>query len=161
MTDFKITKGEWIFILVMVILPFIFDSKKFIVWLDKLNPIFNFLIYYVIIFSVIFLLSKAGLTIWKFHIKSFRQVIGAGLVTFSFFLIFNWENPFVQYYSTGSFLGASNVFYGTEDGISFFVWRNLFPVLNSNILWYLVFPLTILILMIIGVWLVNKPEIKA
>lgn len=145
--NFKITNKEWIFIAIIGILGFFFSRAEWIQYMNQQTPLKNFLIYYGIVYSALFILSKLGLVIWKISIKHPLQVLGAGLILFSFFLIFNWENPYVQYASTGSFEGASNVFYGTEDAITWNFWYDMTKEIESaRILTFIVTPMALSLL---------------
>ena len=56
-------------------------------------------------------LDQDKLTIFAPKIGDLRGTSGVVLLTFALFVMVNWENPYVQYITTGSFTGASSVFY--------------------------------------------------
>jgi hypothetical protein len=68
----------------------------------------------------------------------------------------NWENPYVQIVTTGSFEGASPVFYQSEDGVAWWAWSQLLPTANVETLRLLAFVFTPFILCLIGGLLVSE-----
>lgn len=158
----KITRDEWLLAGIFAFLGFIFTTKVWLLWLNLQSPYIGFLVYYVIVYLSLFILSKLGLVVWKLEIKKPLQVLGAVLILFSFFLIFNWENPYVQLISTGHLDGASQIFYGSEDGITWMFWTQTVGIDNIDIARILTFVLTPFVLCILaGMMLNKKPQISA
>jgi len=150
----EITKNEWKLAGIFALIGFVVSTRFFINFLLGLNPLSGFIVYYLIVISCLFILSKLGLTILKIEIKKPLQIIGTALIVFSFFAIVNWENPLIQYYSTGSFDGASPIFYGTEDGTLFWFWSHW--ISNITLLRLLVYVISPFALTLAGALLVEK-----
>lgn len=162
---FHITGREWAFVGIMILLSLMFDNKWFISLISPLNPVLSFLIYYAIVLSALAIMAYFGFIAFGIKISNPFQIIGSVFVLFSFFLIFNWENPYVQYVSTGAFQGASNVFYGSEDGVTWYLWSFIFHPIESSPIriflnWIFTFPITVGIVTLIGVILANLRKIN-
>lgn len=124
---YKITSKEFILALVFSLIGFLVSMRFFLLFLNSLNPVFGFIIYYAIVLSTLFILSKAGLVVFDIEIKSFLQILGTMMIFFSFFLLFNFTNPYMQYVTHGSLSGASNIYTNnSEDGITWFFWSLIF-----------------------------------
>jgi hypothetical protein len=86
------------------------------------------------------------------------ETFGLLIITFAFFITVDWTSPYVQYVTTRSFQGASNVFVNnSEDRMTWYLWRLLIPQVPANllILRLLTFIVTPLILTILGGLLVS------
>jgi len=152
----KITEKEFLLVLAITLMGFIFSMRESILWLNTLNPFQGLIVYYAILYTSLYLLSRAGLIIWEFKIEHPLQVLGATLIIFSFFITVNWENPYVQYITRGSFGDVSTVFYQSEDGATWYLWSQV--VQNIELLRILTFIITPFILSLIGVLLVKEVE---
>lgn len=156
----EISMQEWILLAVIGIGGYFASSTKFLQWLNSLTPLASWAVYYGIIISCVYILSKFGLQIGSLKIESWKQTIGASLVLFSIFIIINWENQYVQFETKGNLDGASNVFYGSEDGITFDFWYTTVHVRNMDYLRYLTYIVTPVTLTFIGCLLARKPRIN-
>lgn len=164
-SKFAITPNEWLFVAVMTVLAIAFNNKPFLVLLNQVNPILGFLIYYVIVYASLALMSYLGLVVFGVKVKHPVQVLGTGLVLFAFFLIFNWTNPFVQYATTGHFEGVSNVFVNnSEDGLMWWFYCLLIhpdSTFKIYLVWFLTFPVTVFLATLIAMFLIHrKPSIS-
>lgn len=162
-TNFTITWQELAFVISIALLGFLFSSKGILVFLDEMPVIVGFAIYEIILYGYLFLMSRIGILTWHKKKLNALQVFGAFLITSSFFLVVNLENPYVQYETRGSFTTASNVYFGTEDGITWSLWSAIFPTTTAiNILIdrILTFIITPIILSLAGVYLVEKIQIN-
>jgi len=121
----KITRKELWLAIAFFVLWFVFSSDSWILFLDSLTPFKGLLVYYVIIFISMFVLSKLGLIILNIKVKNFWQVLGTTIIFFCFFVIFNFENPNVQYISRGNFDQCSQVFFQSEDGVLWNFWSGI------------------------------------
>lgn len=157
----KITQKEILLSLAFATLGFAFSTREWLLFLNSLNPITGLVVYYTILYSSLILLSKAGLTIYKFRIDKPLQVLGLLLITFSFFILVGWSSNYVQYVTTGSTEGASVVFYQCEDGATFYFWYFIVGIRNIELARFFTFVFTPFTLTLLGSWLVTKPEIKA
>ena len=135
---------------------FVASSRGVILFLNSLNPFQGLLVYYLILYSSLYVLSKMDLVIFGFKIDNPLQTLGLLLITFSFFITVNWESAYVQYISTGSFGGTSTVFLQSEDGATFWFWSTMFPSAEVEFLRILTFVVTPFVLTIIGSLFVSK-----
>ncbi|MEM5866304.1 MAG: hypothetical protein QXG39_00090 [Candidatus Aenigmatarchaeota archaeon] len=160
MKRFKITTEELILAFIFFILAFFFTSREWLLFLNRLDPLSGWLIYEIIVVVTIFCLAYAGLVVARIEIKSPLQILGSFMIVSAFFMIFNWENPYVQYVTTGGFQGASNVFYQTEDGVSWWIWSNfILKGQDPEVIRIFAFPVTVFILVFVGVFLVREVEL--
>lgn len=111
----------------LAVMGFLFTTHEMILFLNALNAIEGLAVYYVILYATLLVLSRMDLVIFGFKIKNVTQTIGLTIITFAFFITVNWTSPYVQYVSTGSLQGASNIFYQSEDGMTWYVWSTLLP----------------------------------
>lgn len=159
MSKFEITKQEIIFAIVLAICGYIFTMTDWLKFLGRSTPLQGFLIYYGIIFVAMLILARYGLA-FSPKIKDVHQVIGVVLILFAFFLVFNWENPYVQYVTMGHLDGASPAFYGTEDGVTWDFWYTFMGVTNLEYARLLSFVFTPFILSLLGGYLAAKPKLN-
>jgi len=157
-SSFKITWQEWVFVAVMTILAILFTNKYWLLLLAKFNPAVGFLIYYIVVYASLVLMSYGGLIVFGVKIKNPIQILGSGMILFAFFMIFNWSSEYVK------LVGADRALWNnSEDGLIFYLWSLLIHPTSGNLwlLWFLAFPLTIFIITLIGVWLVHrKPNLN-
>lgn len=156
MSKFKITWEELIVVFLIGIFGFLFYIKQWLLFLNSLNPLLNFLIYYFIWFVIIFLLSLTGFVFFGTKIKNPIQIIGTLLILFSLGVILGWSNNYVYYVTNGEFTNNLNLFFGCEDGIS---WWIVYNILGIHIIWLsklLAFSIFPMITALIGVLLITK-----
>ena len=133
----KITNKEWTLVIVFTILGVFFSSKGILFFLESLNPFMGLIIYYGIITVTLLVLSYFELI----TLKKPKQILGALFIIFAFFVIFNWENPYVQYVTKGNLDQASNVFYGSEDGATWYLWSNITDSIDTiRVLTFIITP---------------------
>ena len=163
MPNHNITKKEWLLVGFIILMGWFFSMKDTILKFDSMSPNQLFLISYAVLYGFLYIASKyhGGIIIWNFQIKHPLQVFGTVLIIFSVFLVTTWENPYIQYVTKGNFDGISNIFYATEDGITWNFWTRYIEPIPENIekLRLLTFVFTPGLLSLIGVYLLNKkPE---
>ena len=161
MTKFHLTREELIMALVFVVLGRFFSQKSWLMWLNSLTPLQGVLVYYGILFLSLIILSHYGLAIGKIHIGNWHQVLGVIMITFAFFIIFNWENQYVQITTMGcqNANSGSHVFYQSEDGVTFDFWYNTmhYPLDKARLYTYEITPA---ILAILGGILATRPKLN-
>jgi hypothetical protein len=157
MVDLEITREELALVLVITVMGFAFSMRPWILFLDSLNPFTGLIVYYIILYITLYVLSKMGLVIWKIRIKTPLQVLGCLLITMAFFITVDWESPWVQYVTGRAGADVSNVLYQAEDGAFWYLWS--FLISNFEVLRILTYVITPFILTLIGVILVKKAEI--
>lgn len=126
---------------------YLFNSKTWLLFLNGLNPIQGTIVYYVIVYAGLYGLAKLGLTIFGFKISTADQTFGLLMLNFAFHVTTNWANPWVQYVTTGSLRGMSNVLVNnSEDGLVWYVVYTLGGITNlfwARILTFTVIPVLI------------------
>jgi len=157
----NITAEEFGLAIALGFMGYIFSTSQFLLFLNALNPIQGFIVYYIILYGVLYALAKSGLVIYKFHIQNPVQVFGVLLITFSFFVVVDWSSPYVQYITTGSLSGASNVFTNNaEDSLAWYFWTTMAGVTDLATARLLTFVLTPFVLTLLGATLVKKAKIN-
>lgn len=160
----KLTSKELMLAVSFAIIGFLVSMKEFLLFLNGLNPLQGFLVYYGIVIFTLTILSYFGLVIFNIKIEKFSQVLGASLIVFVFFLIFNWTNPLIQAETMGAdkVNSCSATFTNnSEDGIVFYFWNAIVGVTDLNTLRILVYPITAFVLTLIGGFLVeNKVKLS-
>ena len=156
---FAITSKEFLLAVSLAVMGLVFSMREWILYLNSLNPIQGLLIYYIILYSSLIVLSKMGLVVFNIKIKNPIQTFGLLLITFAFFIIVDWESPYVQLITKGNIEQASNVFYESEDGAIWFFWTNVVGVKDVETARWLTFVITPFILVLVGAFLVSKVEI--
>jgi hypothetical protein len=156
----KFTTKEYIMLGGTAVAGYIATDKKFLLWLNTLNAWQGFLFYYAILFTVVFLVSKVGFNVGIFKADNMKQTIGVMLFLFAIFTIINWENPYVQYVTKGNIDGASNVFYGSEDGMSWSLFYDYFHMKTPETIRYLAFMLVPVISMALSLILIRDHRTK-
>jgi hypothetical protein len=108
---------------------FAFSSRVWIRWMAGLNPAQGLLVYYMILYLSLYVLSRLGLVVFGLRVEDPAQTLGLLMVTFSFFIIVDWESAYIQHVSIpGSDpASVSSVFYQSEDGATFWLWQHLLP----------------------------------
>jgi hypothetical protein len=132
----KLSTREIALAVAFAVMGFLFYTRTFLLAINTLNPIEGLVVYYVVIWSSIFILSKLDLVIFGIKIKSLQQTIGLLLITFSFFVVVDWSSAYVQWATTGHFTGASGVLYQDEDGFMWQIWTTLIPATSNIVIWF-------------------------
>lgn len=155
---YKITEKEFMLAIVFGILGFLFSMREWILFLDSLNPFQGLVVYYIILYVSLLILSKLGLIIYKFKIENPIQVFGALLITFSFFIIVDWESPYIQAITGRSYdtNAISQVYFQCEDGAVWWVYENIFKITDIGMLRILTYVITPFILSLIGALLISR-----
>ena len=128
-----------------------FSSRPFIAFLDKLTPVQGLVVYYAMMGVCIVFLQSFGMRIGNVHFNTPLHTLGSLMILFSFFLILNWESEYI-YFMTGTD-AHSNITVQSEDGAVFYIWRKLTHN-NLELSRWLTFVLTPFVLVTIGVWLI-------
>jgi len=152
----ELTSKEFALAVALAFMGFAFSMRGWIMFLAGLNPLEGLIIYYIILYASLYVLSQLGLVVLGIKIKEPLQIIGLLLISAALFMTINWENPYVQIVTTGSFEGASPVFYQSEDGFAWWAWSQLLPTANVETLRLLAFAFTPFILCLIGGLLVSE-----
>lgn len=152
---FKITKNEMLLAIILAAGGYIFSSRNFILWLNQFNPFQGFVIYYAILYTAMYGLSKFGLIIYKFRIDTSTKILGLLLITFAFFLIVDWESCYINQIVTGSCANVSNIYFGSEDGVTYWFWSTYMGIANVEYAGLLTYVFTPFVLTLLGAMLVS------
>jgi hypothetical protein len=139
----------------LAVMGFLFSTHEMILFLNDLIPLQGLLVYYVIVYLALFILSRMDLVIFGFKIKTVMQTVGLTIITFAFFITVNWTSPYVQYVTTGSVQGASNIFYQSEDGAIWYLWSLLLPTVGVEVVRILTYVVSPFLLALLGGLLVS------
>ena len=121
MVSVELTSKEFALAVVLALMGFAFSTRQWLLFLSGLSPLEGLIIYYIILYASLYVLSRLDLVVLGIKIKEPLQTFGLLLITFAFFITVNFENPYVQLVTMGTTQGASPVFYGSEDGAVWFV----------------------------------------
>jgi hypothetical protein len=152
----KLTEKELALALALAVVGYAFSSRTWLLYLSGINPLQGLIIYYVILYGCLYVLSRMDLVVFGFKIKDPLQTLGLMLITFAFFICVNWESPYVQLVTTGSLDGASPVFYQAEDGALWYAWSQALPQADIETLRILTFAVTPFVLTLVGGLLVSE-----
>jgi hypothetical protein len=120
---------------------FIFSSRGFILSLDKLSPLNGLIIYYIILYSSLYFLSRLGLTVFGIKIFAPAQMVGLLLITFAFFIVVDWESSYINIVTRGSAENISPVYFQSEDGSVWSLWSSVTKDVEAlRLLTYVVTP---------------------
>jgi hypothetical protein len=154
--NFKLTRREIYLALVFAVIGFFLTLRGFVGWLDVLTPLAGLVVYYVLLYSAIYVLSKFGLVIFGLRIEKPLQIIGLGLITFAFFMIVNWESEYVNLVTVGTSTGVSQAYWASEDGAVWYLWYHVVGVKDIEIARLLTFVLTPFLLALGGGFLLER-----
>lgn len=136
------------------ILGFIFSTRKWILFMDSLNPFVGLIVYYTILTLVVIMLEYFGLIIAGIKFDSISHTIGTMLIIFSFFITVDWESCYINTVTKGSCDNISDIYLQSEDGAVYWLWSNLFKDLQTlRIMTYVVTPI---LLTFIGTLLITE-----
>jgi len=156
---FQLTRNEFLIAALFAIAGFIVTTKFVISFMNGLTALGGLLAYYLLWFLLYWVIAKLGFKVFNIQIKTFLQILGMLLITFSFFIIVNWENPYVQLMTKGNIDGASTMFYQSEDGATFMFWNQMLGLSNPLLLRILTFVVTPFIFTLIGALLIQQKEV--
>lgn len=136
------------------IFGFIISSRSWILFMDKLNPFYGLIVYYLILIMTILILENAGLVIAGINFASFNQALGTICIIFSFFLLLKMESCYMNYVTKGDCKNISNIYLHSEDGATYYLWSKIID--NPEILRLLTYVVTPVVLSFIGVNLITE-----
>jgi len=152
----RLTSKEVMLAIAFALLGAAFSSREWILFLDGLNPLQGLIFYYVIIFVSIYVLSRLDLVVLGFRIKGLAQTLGLTLITFAFFIIVDWESPYIQVVTGRPVEAVSPVYFQCEDGAVWYAWSQLLPTAPTETLRLLTYVFTPLLLALLGGLLVSE-----
>ena len=143
----RLTRRDVQLAVLIGIVGYLFSSRTWLFFMNGLNPIEGTIVYYVIVYAGLYGLAKLGLSIFGFKISTADQTFGLLMLNFAFHVTTNWADPWVQYVTTGSLGGMSNVLVNnSEDGLVWYVVYTLGGITNlflARVLTFVVIPFLI------------------
>jgi hypothetical protein len=160
MTKLRVTSKEFTIAVILAFMGFVFSTRQFLLWLDAMNPLQGLIVYYVILYSSLYALSRMGLTVFGFKISKVSQSLGLLIITFAFFVTVNFSSAWTTIATGGNPNAVSTIYYQDEDGVLFWLWSQMVPNVDlCRIMTYVVSPF---ILTLLGTLLVSgRIKIKA
>jgi len=155
---FHFTETELYLAVAFAVIGFLFSHGAVVKWMSGLNPIAGLLVYYIILYASLFVLSRMGLVIFGIKIDKPLQIFGLGLITFAFFILVNWESAYVNIVTYGSATNVSNLYFASEDGAMWYLFYDVFGIKNieaSRLLTYVLMPA---VLAFLGAFLLEEKE---
>jgi len=150
---FELTGKELSLAIAIAVMGFFFTTRQWILWLNSLSPFAGLIVYYIILYASLYVLSRLGLTVFGIKIDDKIETLGLLLITFAFFITVDWESAYIQYVTNGSLTGMSNVYLQAEDGAVWFLWSQL--IQNIEVLHVLTYVVTPFVLALVGGLLVT------
>jgi hypothetical protein len=151
----ELTLREVSLAVAIAVLGFAFSAREWLLFLDSLDPFKGLIVYYVILYVCLYILSRLDLVVFGFKIKDAMQTLGLLMITFAFFICVDWESPYVQFATGRNVEGISPVLFQSEDGAVWFLWQSALPWLSVDALRLLTYVVTPLLLALVGGLLVS------
>ncbi|MEM3361407.1 MAG: hypothetical protein QXV85_09430 [Candidatus Bathyarchaeia archaeon] len=152
----ELTLREVWLALAFALMGFALTSRGWLLFLDGLNPLQGLVVYYLILYVSLYMLSRLDLVVFGFKIKDPLQTLGLLLITFAFFICVDWESPYVQLVTSRSVENVSPVLFQAEDGAMWFLWQNVLPAAGVETLRLLTYVATPFALALVGGLLVSE-----
>jgi hypothetical protein len=149
---FKITGRELSLAVAFAALGFVFSTHEWLLFLDGLTPFTGLIVYYVVLYTSLYMLSRLGLTIFGIKIDKPLQTLGLLLITFSFFLVVDWSSSYAAIVAGKP--NISNIFLQDEDGFAFWAWNQV--IADLEVCRIFTFVVTPFLLTLSGSLLVTK-----
>jgi hypothetical protein len=154
-TRFSVTNRELTLAVAFAVMGFAFSTRTFLLWMNELNPFEGLIIYYIILYSSLYVLSKAGLTVFGLKITKVTQQIGLLMITFAFFVTVNFSSAWTTIATGGNPAAVSKIYWGDEDGCLFYLYGLVFPWASAEILRLLTYVVSPAALALIGSYFVS------
>lgn len=144
------------------ILGYLFSARKFILFLNQLNPFQGLLFYYLQLFVTLEVLQFFGLVIGGVKMTSLTQTIGELLMVFAFFILVDQESAWVAYVigeDEGKKKDYPVVYTQAEDGAVYYLW-NTYVTSNPETVRFLTFVVTPVVLVSLGLYLTGGEKVR-
>lgn len=139
------------------LIGYLFSSRRFILFLNNLNPIQGLIFYYVQLFITLEVLQWFGLVIGGVKMTSITQTIGELLIVFAFFILVDQESAWVA-----NVVGAKDfptVYTQSEDGAVYYLWST-YVTDDPETARLLTFVLTPAVLVSIGIFMTGGVSVR-
>ena len=162
LAKFTLTNRDIMLAAVIAVMGAVLNSQQWLMYLVRLTPIQGILVYYALVWGSLYALQRMGLSVLGFKISRSTQTFGLLLLNFTFHIVTNWANPFVQWATTGSLSGESNVFVNnSEDSVVWYCVYTLAGITNIQYAWFLTFVVIPFFITIVALYLIRgKPAIN-
>lgn len=154
-THFKLTGKEIWLAIALAVMGFVFSTRTFLLYMNGLNPFEGLIVYYIILYSSLYVLSKAGLTVFGFKITRFTQTMGLLMITFAFFVTVNFSSAWTTIATGGNPANVSTVYWQDEDGSLYFLYSILLPWASAEVIRILTYVVSPALLSLLGGFLVS------
>lgn len=144
------------------LLGYLFSSRKFILFLNSLNPFQGLLFYYLQLFVTLEILQYFGLVIGGVKMTDFSQTIGELLIVFAFFILVDQESEWVAQVvgdKEGKKKDYPVVYTQAEDGAVYYLWST-YVTKSPETVRFLTFVLTPVVLVAIGLYLTGGAKVR-
>lgn len=144
------------------LLGYLFSSRKFIGFLNTLNPFQGLLFYYLQLFVTLEVLQYFGLVIGGVKMTNLTQTIGELLIIFAFFILVDQESAWVAYV-VGEQEGKKQeypvIYTQAEDGAVYYLWTTYGGQSPETARW-LTFVVTPVVLVSLGLVLTGGKAVR-
>ncbi len=142
--------------LVFAIMGYLFSTRKFILFMDRLNPLNGLIVYYSILLSALLVLEYFGLIIAGIEFNTTWHSIGSILIIFSFFITIEFESCHANMITKGhcDSNAMSNIYIQSEDGAMYWIWSHFTK--NFEALRWLTYVITPFVLSLIGSLMITQ-----
>lgn len=144
------------------VLGYLFSSRSFILFLNRLNPFQGLLFYYLQLFVTLELLQYFGLVIGGVKMTSLFQTLGELFIIFAFFILVDQESAWVAYVvgqEEGKKKDYPVVYTQAEDGAVYYLWST-YVTKDPDMARFLTFVLTPIVLVSIGLYLTGGAKVR-
>jgi hypothetical protein len=144
------------------ILGYLFSSRKFILFLNSLNPFQGLLFYYLQLFVTLEVLQYFGLVIGGVKMTDLSQTIGELMMVFAFFILVDQESAWVAYVigeDEGKKKDYPVVYTQAEDGATYYLWST-YVTKNPETARFLTFVVTPVVLVGLGLYLTGGAKVR-
>lgn len=144
------------------LIGYLFSSRKFILFLNSLNPFQGLLFYYLQLFVTLEVLQYFGLVVGGVKMTSLTQTIGELLMVFAFFILVDQESAWVAHVvgePEGKDKDYPVVYTQAEDGAVYYLWTT-YVVKDPDVARILTFVVTPLVLVSLGLYLTGGKSVR-
>ena len=144
------------------VIGYLFSSRQFILFLNRMNPFQGLLFYYLQLFVTLEVLQAFGLVIGGVKLQSLTQTLGELLMVFAFFILVDQESAWVAHV-TGEPEGKDKdypvVYTQAEDGAVYYLWTT-YVTSNPDVARILTFVVTPAVFVAIGLVLTGGKAVR-
>lgn len=120
------------------LIGFLLSTRKYILFMNGLNPVAGLIVYYAQIFLTLEALQWFGLVVGGVRQNTLWHTLGEMMIIFAFFIIVDLESKWVQVVVGEDTQQAQNcpgVYIQAEDGAVFYLWNHTLGLSNEASRW--------------------------